>query len=353
MLRVREIPQGEAESLHRLMNRTHDPTVMRRCQVVFHSMQGFSPPKIAAMVFWSEAWVRRVIKDFNHLGRDALFPERSGGRPPKFTPPLRRAMVDVALSTPKDHGYAFGPWTLDRLRDTLVMEGVVESISQERLREILHEEAVSFQTVKTWKESHDPKYRQKVKRLRELTNREHNPPIVVAADEMGPISLKPYGGRTWAARGHPDRVRATHKRTMGVRHLMGMYDYYHHTFRGYLSPRKRGSDWVRFLRYVRGWYPSDERIYLIQDNLSAHTTPACRREARRLKISFVPIPANASHWNPIETHFRSLRQKVLTGSDLPDWRSMGRAIQGGVRELNQLHHAPAARKLKRCLWVRH
>lgn len=353
MLRVREIPQGEAESLHRLMNRTHDPTVMRRCQVVFHSMQGFSPPKIATMVFWSEEWVRRVIKDFNRMGRNALIPERSGGRPPKFTAPLRRAMVDVALASPRDHGYAFGPWTLDRLRDCLVMEGVVESISKERLREILHEEAVNFQAIKTWKESKDPKFREKVKRLRELTNREHNPPIVVAVDEMGPISLKPYGGRTWAAQGHPDRVRATYKRTLGVRHLMGMYDYYHHTLRGYLSPRKRGSDWMRFLRYVRRWYPSGERIYLIQDNLSAHTTPAGRREARRLRISFVPIPTNASQWNPIETHFRSIRQKALTGTDYRDWRSLGRAIQWAMKELNTSHQTVRVPKVRRCLWVRH
>lgn len=352
MLRVRELPVSESHHVSRLTRTTRDATVRTRAMIVLHSMQGFSPPKIARMVYWSPAWVRRVIKDFNRMGRDALFPERAGGRPPTFTPPLRRAMVNLALSSPKDHGYAFGPWTLDRLRDTIVMDGVVESISKERLREILHEEAVSFQAVKTWKESKDPKYRQKVKRLRELTNREHNPPIVVAADEMGPVSLKPYGGRTWARSGHPNRVRATYKRTMGVRHLMGMYDYCHKTLRGYLSPRKRGADWVRFLRYVRRWYPPGERIYLIQDNLSAHTTPACRREACRLRITFVPIPTNASHWNPIETHFRSLRQKVLTGSDYRDWRSLGWGLQGGMRELNELQ-SPPVRKVKRCLWVRH
>ena len=137
--------------------------------------------------------------------------------------------------------------------------------------------------MKTWKQSKDPKFREKARRLRALMNREHNPPVVVAVDEMGPISLKPYGGRTWARSGHPDRVRATYKRTMGVRHLMGMYDYFHKVLRGYLSPRKSGANWVRFLRYVRRWYPPSERIYLIQDNLSTHTTPEALREARRLE----------------------------------------------------------------------
>jgi len=56
--------------------------------------------------------------------------------------------------------------------------------SKERLRQILHEEVVSFQAVKTWKESKKPKFKEKLKRLRELTNRKHNPPTVVAADEM-------------------------------------------------------------------------------------------------------------------------------------------------------------------------
>jgi transposase len=110
MLRVREdLILREGAAVHRLMQRTRDPTVMRRCQVGLHSMQGFSPPKIASMVWCSEEWVRRVIKDFNRMGRHALFPQRAGGRPPTFMPPLRGAMVEIALSSPRDHGYAFGP----------------------------------------------------------------------------------------------------------------------------------------------------------------------------------------------------------------------------------------------------
>lgn len=85
----------------------------------------------------------------------------------------------------------------------------METISKERLREILREESVNFQAVKTWKESKDSNFEEKVNGLRKLTDRAHKSPSVVAVDEMGPIWLKPGGGRTWAARGHPDRVRAT------------------------------------------------------------------------------------------------------------------------------------------------
>lgn len=86
------------------MNRTRDPTVRRRAQVVLHFNRGSSPPKLAAMVFWSEEWVRWVLKDFNRMGRDALYPNPAGGRPPTFTPPIRQTLVDVARSRPNGHG---------------------------------------------------------------------------------------------------------------------------------------------------------------------------------------------------------------------------------------------------------
>ena len=174
------------------MKRSNDPTVVKRAMIILHSFQGFSPPKIAGLVLWSEDWVRRVIKDYNRVGRDALYPKKSPGAEPKFTPQIRKAIVTFALSRPKDHGWQ-GPtsWSLDLLQETLVFEGVLESIGRERLRQILIEESVTFQSVKTWKTSKDPKFSEKLRRLNELTNRPHNPPIVVSADEMGPISLQP------------------------------------------------------------------------------------------------------------------------------------------------------------------
>jgi hypothetical protein len=81
---------------------------------------------------------------------------------------------------------------------------------KERLREFLQEETVNFQAVKTCKESRDPDLRQKVKRVWELTNHARNLPIVVAPNEVGPVSLKRCGGRTRARSGHPtESVRPT------------------------------------------------------------------------------------------------------------------------------------------------
>ncbi len=47
-------------------------------------------------------------------------------------------------------------------------EGVVDDISHEGLRVLLREEGVSFQRVKTWKASKDPRYAEKKARVEQL-----------------------------------------------------------------------------------------------------------------------------------------------------------------------------------------
>lgn len=83
---------------------------------------------------------------------------RAGARPPKFTESQREQIKRIALSRPEDHGQPFSAWSLSKLAEFLVDKGVVEDISHERLRTMLHERGVSFQRIKTWKESTDPDY---------------------------------------------------------------------------------------------------------------------------------------------------------------------------------------------------
>ena len=53
-------------------------------------------------------------------------PKYAGGRPPTFTLPERREIKKVALSRPVDHGLPFSTWSLTKLAEFLVAEGVVD-----------------------------------------------------------------------------------------------------------------------------------------------------------------------------------------------------------------------------------
>ncbi|XVQ90089.1 helix-turn-helix domain-containing protein [Microbispora siamensis] len=151
-VRVREIDDDEGNRLLRIVRRGSGSVVTwRRAQMVLLSAQGMSTAQIAKVAFTSEDRVRDVIHNFNTDGFDSLYPKYKGGRAPTFTLPQRREIKKIAKSKPAEHGLPFSRWSLIKLADFLVAEGVVEDISHEGLRELLRAEGVSFQAVKTWK----------------------------------------------------------------------------------------------------------------------------------------------------------------------------------------------------------
>jgi transposase len=91
-----------------------------------------------------------------------------GGRPQTFTLPKRQEIKRIALSDPQDLGLPFATWSLSKLADYLVAEGVVTDISHEGLRQLLHHEGVRFQAVSTWTRSNEPDFVPKRDRIVEL-----------------------------------------------------------------------------------------------------------------------------------------------------------------------------------------
>src|SRR2546430_771916 len=81
---------------------------------------------------------------------------------------LVRQHLPCSWGRPAGIGLPFSTWSLAKLADFLVAEGVVDDISHEGLRILLREEGVSFQRVKTWKASSDPEYEAKKARVEHL-----------------------------------------------------------------------------------------------------------------------------------------------------------------------------------------
>ena len=162
--------------------------------------------KIAEVTFTSADRVRDVIHNFNADGFDSLAPKYAGGRPPKFTLPQRQQVKKIALSRPSDHRLPFSTWSLSKLAEFLVAEGVVDDISHEGLRALLREEGVSFQVIKTFKQSNDPDFEAKKNRILELyaiadgtaQPGPDDPTVIFCMDEFGPLNLQPHPGKQWA-----------------------------------------------------------------------------------------------------------------------------------------------------------
>jgi transposase len=358
-IRVREISNDEGNRLLRIVRRGEGSVVTwRRAQIVLWSAQGMAVPRIAPLAFTSEDRVREVIHNFNDDGFESLYPKYAGGRPPKFTLPQRRAIKKVALSRPTDLGRPFSTWSLSKLADYLVREGVVDDISHEGLRALLREEGVTFQAVKTWKESNDPDFEAKKNRVLELyaiadgtvPAGPDDPTVVFCMDEFGPLNLQPHPGHQWAAvsgkHKDPDRAprprrRATYKRPHGVRHLMAGYDLSRDRLYGHIVKRKDRTAFLAFCRYLRSMYPLDVRIAIVLDNFSPHlSTKADQRvgewaDANNVELAYTP---HYSSWlNRIEPQFTALRRFALDNTDHPTHRAQASLIRRYIAWRN--HHA--------------
>ena len=213
---------------------------------------------------------------------------------------------------------------------------MVDNISHEGLRVLLREEGVTFQRMKTWKSSKDPRYAAKKARIehlyaiadREVTPEAGDPEVVFCVDELGPLNLLPSPGRQWVAvsgkskePGRPPRprMRATSTRTAVVRHLLAAYELGEDKLYGHVKPRKTRARFLEFCRYLRSLYPAPARIAIICDNFSPHLSTAkdgrvgAWAKADNVEIAYTPT--NSSWLNRIEAQFTALRYFALDGTD--------------------------------------
>ncbi len=150
VLRVRDLTLEEGQKLRRIVRHGQNAIEFKRAQIILASYQGNTPPRIALIALASEDYIRGVIRAFNEHGMAMLRPQWGPGRPPKFTDDQRKALVALALSRPRDLGLPYAQWSLSRLLEQAVQRGIAESISEEWLRLILHEDEVSHQSIRTW-----------------------------------------------------------------------------------------------------------------------------------------------------------------------------------------------------------
>ena len=368
-VRVRELSNQEGNRLLGIVRRSSGSVVTwRRAQMVLLSAQGMDVAQIAEVAFTSPDRVRSVLHSFNDDGFDSLYPRYAGGRPPTFTLPQRQQVKKIALSRPVDHGLPFSTWSLVKLADFLVAEGVVDDISHEGLRTLLREEGVSFQAIKTWKTSNDPDFEAKKNRVLELYDiadgkveaGEDDPTVVFCMDEFGPLNLLPRPGRQWAPvatkatrgqRGGPRRRRrrATYKRPHGVRHLLAAYDLGKDKIYGHVKKTKNRTKFLEFCRYLRSLYPPEVRIAIVMDNYSPHlstkkdTRVGDWAAANNVELAYVPT--NASWLNRIEAQFQALRYFTLDGTDHQSHDEQNRMIRRYIAWRNRNAHDKTLREL--------
>jgi len=314
---ARTLRPWEGRKLKRMKRQLTNAVNCRHARIILLSRGGLGNRQIAERCGCTPPWVRRIIHRFNDGGIEAItwypyYCRRAG--PTKFLAGVTEQIAEVALSPPKEL-IGMSVWSLPKLREYLVGQGIVASISLEWLRQILRRRKVRWRHTKTWKESTDPEFWPKYRRIRRLYAKRPAGGRRISVDEFGPLNLLPRHGKHYARSGHVNRLRATYRRTGGVRHMFGAYDLERDTLVGRFAEKKNWTTFLDFLKWLRRRYRGGEVLHVVLDNAGYHLKAEVLRYAATHRMTFYFTPTAASWLNRIECHFTALKKFALDNTD--------------------------------------
>lgn len=336
-VRARKPAPHERKKLKRMKRQLSNAVNSRHARMILLSTGGVGNHEIAFCVGVTPAWVRRILHRWNDGGIDAVwwcpFCSIAKAGPRKYYNEVVEQIGEVALSPPKEL-IGMSVWSLAKLRSYLVEKKIIASISLEWLRQLLRSRRIRWRHTKTWKESTDPEFWPKYRRIRRLYAMRPKHGVRLSIDEFGPLNLQPRHGHHWARTKHVDRLRATYHRHGGVRHMFGVYDLERDTLRGRFEKKKNRRTFLKFLKWVRRAYPSHLTLHIVLDNVAYHRTAEVLALSQRHRIKFYFTPTNASWLNRIESHFTAMKKFTLDNSDYRSHEEQQAAIQSYLRWRN-------------------
>ena len=140
----------EAETIKRWsQSRTEPARRVERARILACAAEGKRVPAIATELRLDAGTVRHWLKRFNVKGLPGLEDEPRAGRPATYDAAMVGAVVEAALTDPKELGLPFGSWTLDRLAAYLnERQGI--PIKRSRIDDLLRAEGLRWRTQETW-----------------------------------------------------------------------------------------------------------------------------------------------------------------------------------------------------------
>jgi transposase len=132
-----------------------------RAKIILLSSQNLFAKQITNKIGCEARKVRKAIKEFNNKGLKALQRGKAKGAVPKFDVLKKKIMLMHFSKTPMSFGYHFTTWTLPRFTKHLIDNEVVDSISIEKVRQILDEAGARLKRSKRWQYSPDKDFDKK------------------------------------------------------------------------------------------------------------------------------------------------------------------------------------------------
>jgi transposase len=333
-----ELTDSDRKNLELLIrSRTEQAQIVQRARILLLKADGKSIDTIADKVGLNRKSVMLCISKFKDGGvENALHDAPGRGRNPEITDEEKTWVIDIACQKPWKLGYAAETWTYSKLTEYVNANAEnagyarLATISRMGVRDILEKADIKPFRIRYYCDKRDPEFESKMHDVLVVYKQ-----IEMQFDEQGnllpftdvkvyTISYDEKPGIQAIDTTAPDRSptlsngfwwRDAEYKRLGTLSLLAGIDLLTGEAIPLVSATHKSSDFIEFLKLLDTKYPKDEKIRLILDNHSAHTSKETRAFIATMpnRFEFVFTPKHGSWLNMIESFFGKMTSQMLRG----------------------------------------
>ena len=334
-------------------SRTAPKARVERASMLLRYREGARISDIAREFGTNRPKVERLINkalQFGALG--ALDDLPRSGKPETITPEARAYLLSVACQKPKDLGYEHELWTMSLLAKHLRQHGpdqghaCLANIVKGTVSKMLARHDIRPHKVRYYVERRDPEFEQKManvlcvyREVAMLRTEDHFTTAYISYDEKPGIQaiestsedLPPVPGKHSCISRDYEYVRhGTLSLLAGINLVTG-----HIT--ALVHERHRSAEFIEFLQVLDEQYSEFDKIRIILDNHSSHTSKETQRYLATVpnRFEFVFTPKHGSWLNIIESLFGKLARTVLRGIRVSGKAELAERILAHIDKLNE------------------
>lgn len=357
-----ELRQGDLEYLRSLTKqRTIQAQVVIRAHILLDKANGVSIRDIASIYDLSTNTVRLCINKYIDGGTDsALFDEPRKGRPVEITDDAKSWIINIACQKPCDLGYSAELWTMTTLHKHIRANAEaagyprLTTVTKPYIQKLLQSSDIKPFKIKYYLEKRDPDFEQKMHDVLVVYKQvamqfDENGNIIIPDDGIQTVTLSYDEKPGIQAIGNtcPDcnptmQHGFVSRDSEYVRHgtlsLLAAIDLLTGEAIPLVSETHKSSDFVAFLKKLDVHYPKQDKIRIILDNHSAHTSKETRNYLATTpegRFEFVFTPKHGSWLNMIESFFSKLTKQMLRGIRVNSKKELESRIYQYFEEINQ------------------
>ena len=332
------LSESDRKTLENIVrSRTSQAQIVQRARILLLRSEGITLEAIADKVDLNINSVVLCLAKYKDSGvENALHDAPGRGRNPEITDEEKAWVINIACQRPFDLGYSIELWTYTRLTNHINAHAEsasytrLSTISRSSVKNILDSASIKPHKIRYYCEKRDPDFERKmhdilvVYKQIEMQFDEYGSIVPFENEKVNTISYDEKPGIQAIASTSPDRMptaangyrqRDYEYIRLGTLSLLAGIDLLTGEGIPLVSETHKSSDFIAFLKILDAKYPQGEKIRLILDNHSAHTSKETRSFLETLpgRFEFVFTPKHGSWLNMIESFFSKMTRQMLKG----------------------------------------